>query len=732
MRARRRRPARLRECVPAPTLWTPANNLQYTTQRPHMTAAAATSVTATTMGDLTQEHRRARNGGAAQAVVAVALCIFWLDAGALTALLVPAGIALMLSSPTNIAYRATVNWSICTVTALGTAVYIAFLWIISSGALASLVTTSNAERFCRSMARQAYPRRGDPDQMAQLTCNNVAELRQLEDMLIPSESLDQLISDGLAKKATAGSAGDGICRADCMAAWHIVTSDSSVLIQAIQGDPFALPSSCVFLAFLVACAWTSSRAGPKRSLGEPQDLPEYRMGPVHAIVRGMRKSFQKAGRASRSEYWSYVLFVTFALLGLADLSGSMPMAGWQQKWMPGEHHPDLLLNEAAEFLSVCLPLLHRLSTATLVLSLLSATVRRLHDTSHSGSWLLTLFVPVLNVLTVLPISFWLMRGSLAHLNAFGSVPMNGSWHDECEPSQPSGDETGVEHVAVDTTDATDAINDNREGEPHELLENWMGPINAIASGVSKTFTKAGRASRSEYWWYMLFGPGVLIVLAALGESEKAHEIRHAQVPRVFDEMTQKPLSDRQIWAGTPVAQFIEAAAPPAPPTLPGDVASSERGQQPMRILQSMMAFDALVAVVIATAVLISFLFATVRRLHDTGRSGWRLLLLLVPVLNMLSMCAILLWLVQPSEARRNEYGSVPTNDAWRDVDGFSTPVATRMKDQPTHCTPQGTCAKKGEPKGEGCRSRCDCENPMQEVEVDARESLPQHLRHAVD
>ena len=62
--------------------------------------------------------------------------------------------------------------------------------------------------------------------------------------------------------------------------------------QAMQGDPTAVPFGCVYFAFLVACACISARAGTTRSLGEPQDLPEHRMGPVDAILRGMRKSFQ--------------------------------------------------------------------------------------------------------------------------------------------------------------------------------------------------------------------------------------------------------------------------------------------------------------------------------------------------------------------------------------------------------------------------------------------------------
>ena len=68
----------------------------------------------------------------------------------------------------------------------------------------------------------------------------------------------------------------------------------------------------------------------------------------------------------------------------------------------------------------------------------------------------------------LPILFWLMRGSLSTAQRIRIVPTNESWYDECEPSQPSDNETGAEHVRVDAD------------EPQELPENWMGPIDAIA------------------------------------------------------------------------------------------------------------------------------------------------------------------------------------------------------------------------------------------------------------
>jgi uncharacterized membrane protein YhaH (DUF805 family) len=43
----------------------------------------------------------------------------------------------------------------------------------------------------------------------------------------------------------------------------------------------------------------------------------------------------------------------------------------------------------------------------------------------------------------------------------------------------------------------------------------------------------------------------------------------------------------------------------------------------------------------------------VRRLHDTGRSGWWLLLMLVPFVGPL---VLLYWYVQPSEEGPNQFG----------------------------------------------------------------------------
>ena len=46
----------------------------------------------------------------------------------------------------------------------------------------------------------------------------------------------------------------------------------------------------------------------------------------------------------------------------------------------------------------------------------------------------------------------------------------------------------------------------------------------------------------------------------------------------------------------------------------------------------------------------------VRRLHDTGRSGWWLLIVLVPLVGPI---ALIVFAVQDSEAGHNEYGPNP-------------------------------------------------------------------------
>ncbi len=63
---------------------------------------------------------------------------------------------------------------------------------------------------------------------------------------------------------------------------------------------------------------------------------------------------------------------------------------------------------------------------------------------------------------------------------------------------------------------------------------------------------------------------------------------------------------------------------------------------------------------LALALLLPSLAAGARRLHDVGRSGWWLLLCLIPLVGAL---ILLYWFVQPGTRGANAYGEMPAQAA---------------------------------------------------------------------
>ena len=88
--------------------------------------------------------------------------------------------------------------------------------------------------------------------------------------------------------------------------------------------------------------------------------------PIDSIRRGINQTFAYAGRTSRAEYWWYA--VSLGVLGAIT-------------------NTVLLATEAATGSAV--PLLFRTSMQVVItLTLLSSTVRRLHDTGKSAYWVI--------------------------------------------------------------------------------------------------------------------------------------------------------------------------------------------------------------------------------------------------------------------------------------------------------------------------------------------------------
>ena len=88
------------------------------------------------------------------------------------------------------------------------------------------------------------------------------------------------------------------------------------------------------------------------------------MDPITAVKTCFKKYFDFKGRARRSEFWWFVLFVVIISSALTFLSGLVPAVG---------------------YLSLAFGL-------AVVIPELAALTRRLHDTSRSGLWVLLLFL----------------------------------------------------------------------------------------------------------------------------------------------------------------------------------------------------------------------------------------------------------------------------------------------------------------------------------------------------
>ncbi|GIT92403.1 hypothetical protein JANAI62_28610 [Jannaschia pagri] len=162
----------------------------------------------------------------------------------------------------------------------------------------------------------------------------------------------------------------------------------------------------------------------------------------------------------------------------------------------------------------------------------------------------------------------------------------------------------------------------------------MGPIKATLTCMTRPFTWAGRAAPSEFWWFTAFQT---VALTA------------AMVPLVMPyvhafEAYQQAQADA---VATAYRTFSEVVPPPFP-----DLGSIAASQVTYFAILSVLAIWPTVA---GWAV-------TVRRLHDTDRSGWWYWVCLVPFVGWL---ILLILLAAPGDMHRNRFGPGRTSDIER-------------------------------------------------------------------
>ena len=104
-----------------------------------------------------------------------------------------------------------------------------------------------------------------------------------------------------------------------------------------------------------------------------------------------------SGRARRREYWMFGLFNFIVSLGLAFIDGFTGMVSPQAG----------------------VGLLSGIYTIAVIIPSIAVSVRRLHDTNHSGWALLLLLIPLIGAIIIL---IWTVRDSDPGKNYYGPNP----------------------------------------------------------------------------------------------------------------------------------------------------------------------------------------------------------------------------------------------------------------------------------------------------------------------
>ena len=164
-------------------------------------------------------------------------------------------------------------------------------------------------------------------------------------------------------------------------------------------------------------------AGPTVAAPEYVPRPQQMMGFTDAVKNTVKNNYIGfSGRASRSEFWWFVLFQNLVLFGgyivvfgyiFAGLNedGTVSVPGGEGAKMSAETFFNLIRMPMLLYLALLLPSL-------------AVSVRRLHDVGRSGLWLLIGIIPLVNCIGGIVLLVWMIQDGNAHVNAFGAVPTN--------------------------------------------------------------------------------------------------------------------------------------------------------------------------------------------------------------------------------------------------------------------------------------------------------------------
>ena len=132
---------------------------------------------------------------------------------------------------------------------------------------------------------------------------------------------------------------------------------------------------------------------------------------IQSISTCMRKYVTFSGRATRSEFWWFYLFTV-----LVNLVATSQASSFVPTLLDGQ---DMTENESSYFLNNFFFLyLSTITSLILLLPSLAVAVRRLHDVSRSGWWILIAFT----VIGIIPLLIWYVTDTKDEENIYGPNP----------------------------------------------------------------------------------------------------------------------------------------------------------------------------------------------------------------------------------------------------------------------------------------------------------------------
>jgi len=125
-----------------------------------------------------------------------------------------------------------------------------------------------------------------------------------------------------------------------------------------------------------------------------------------AIKTGFSKYVTFSGRAARSEFWWWMLFVWLVQIGLSIVDSVL--------------FGTVETGNGSFSASTNSPILSSIFSLAVFLPTISVTVRRLHDTDRSGWWYWLALVPLVGIIIL--IVWWATKGTDGP-NRFGDDPL---------------------------------------------------------------------------------------------------------------------------------------------------------------------------------------------------------------------------------------------------------------------------------------------------------------------